>query len=248
MKKNTNRILELANLQKVLLSTCNHLNRPVRKNQLVKMVTELFECNTVKEVEFALLDLIEQGKLQQKDYFITTPELSTDWDGTVTATDEGIIKFLLSLMEEAKHDLFFNVYAQEPLTPHNFFKYVGMKYPALLHRADAAISYMEQMNNLFQHELSHDFYAEMNDYPTDRWFTTFFNSPDCRIIIRSISTGRNYANFQIVPLPGKRKSYRKAYKDFAEFEQNISSLFNRDVKVQVTRSLITIPFSKKRRK
>ncbi len=248
MKKNTNRVLELASLQKVLLSTCTHLNRPVRKNQLIKMVTELFECNTVKEVEFSLLDLIEQGKLQQKDYFITTPELSTDWDGTVTATDEGIIKFLLSLREEAKHDLFFNVYAQEPLTPHNFFKYVGMKYPALLHRADTAHAYMEQISSLFQRELSYDFYAELNDYPTGRWFTTFFNSPDCRIIIRSISTGRNYANFQIVLLPGKRKSYRKAYKDFAEFEQNISSLFNKDVKVQVTKSLITIPFGKKRRK
>ena len=248
MKKNTNRVLELASLQKVLLSTCTHLNRPVRKNQLIKMVTELFECNTVKEVEFSLLDLIEQGKLQQKDYFITTPELSTDWDGTVTATDEGIIKFLLSLREEAKHDLFFNVYAQEPLTPHNFFKYVGMKYPALLHRADTAHAYMEQISSLFQRELSYDFYDELNDYPTGRWLTTIFNSPDCRIIISSISTVRNYANFQIVLLPGKRKSYRKAYKDFAEFEQNISSLFNKDVKVQVTKSLITIPFGKKRRK
>ena len=73
MKKTDNRILELADLQKALLSTCTCLNRPIRKNQLIKMTTELFECNTAKEVEFALLDLIEQGKLQQKDYFITTP-------------------------------------------------------------------------------------------------------------------------------------------------------------------------------
>ena len=63
MKKTDNRILELADLQKVLLSTCTYLNRPIRKNQLIKMTTELFECNTAKEVEFALLDLIEQGKL-----------------------------------------------------------------------------------------------------------------------------------------------------------------------------------------
>ena len=66
MKKTDNRILELADLQKALLSTCTCLNRPIRKNQLIKMVTELFECNTVKEVEFALLDLIEQGKLDRK--------------------------------------------------------------------------------------------------------------------------------------------------------------------------------------
>jgi DNA-binding response OmpR family regulator len=51
MKKTDNRILELADLQKVLLSTCTYLNRPIRKNQLIKMTTELFECNTAKEVE-----------------------------------------------------------------------------------------------------------------------------------------------------------------------------------------------------
>lgn len=248
MKNNNSRILELPDLQKTLLSTCTYLNRPIRKNQLIKMVTELFECNTVKEVEFALLDLMEQEKLQQQDHFITTPKFASTWDGTVTAADEGIIKFLLSLKEEAKHDLFFNVYAEEPLTPHNFFKYVGMKYPALLHRTDAALAYMEQINNLFPFELSNDFYAEMNDHPTGRWFTRFFNGPDCRILIKDIFKGKNYASFQIVLLPGKRKSYRKAYKDFAEFEKSISSFFNGDVKVQVKRSLITIPFGRKRRK
>lgn len=248
MKNNNNRILELPDLQKVLLSTCTYLNRPIRKNQLIKMITELFEYNTVKEVEFALLDLMEQGKLQQQDHFITTPKFASTWDGTVTATDEGIIKFLLSLKEEAKHDLFFNVYAQEPLTPHDFFKYVEMKYPALLRRADAALAYMEQINNLFPYGLNNDFYAELNDYPTNRWFTKFFDSPDCRILIRNIFTGKNYAGFQIVLLPGKRKSYRKAYKDFAEFEKSISSFFNGDVKVQVKRSLITIPFSRKKGK
>lgn len=141
MKKNTNRILELADLKQVLLSTCTCLNRPIRKNQLIKMVTEVFEYNTPKEVEFALLDLIEQGKLQQKNYFIVTPEFASTWDGVTTAADEGIVKYLLSLKEETKHDLFFNVYAAEPLTPHNFFKYIGMKYPALLHRQDTAYTY-----------------------------------------------------------------------------------------------------------
>lgn len=248
MKKTDNRILELADLQKVLLSTCTYLNRPIRKNQLIKMTTELFECNTVKEVEFALLDLIEQGKLQQKDYFITTPEFAADWNGTVTAADEGIIKFLMTLGEEAKHDLFFNVYAKEPLTPHNFFKYIEMKYPALLRRTGTALAYMEQLNNHFPFELDNAFYAELNDYPANRWFTKFFDSPDCRILIRNIFARRNYANFQIVLLPGKKKSYKKAYKDYEEFQNNITSLFNRDVKIQVRRSLVTIPFSQKKRK
>lgn len=248
MKKNTNRILELADLKQVLLSTCTYLNRPIRKNQLIKMVTGIFEYNTPKEVEFALLDLIEQGKLQQKNYFIVTPEFASTWDGVTTAADEGIVKYLLSLKEETKHDLFFNVYAAEPLTPHNFFKYVGMKYPALLHRQDTAYAYLEQLENTFPYELSNDFYAEKNDYPARRWFTKFFDSPDCRIIIKNIFTGRSYANFQIVLLPGKKRSYRKAYSDFEEFKQNISTLFSRDVKIQVRRSMTTISFGRRKGK
>lgn len=248
MTNTNNRILELADLQKALLSTCTNLNRPIRKNQLIKMLVDLFEYNTVKEVEFALLGLIEQGKLQQKDYFIITPEFASTWDGTATATDEGIIKFLLSLKEEAKHDLFFNVYAEEPLSPHSFFQYVDMKYPALLHRTDTALAYIEQINNLFPYGLNNDFYAELNDYPTNKWFTEFFNSPDCRILIRNIFTGRNYAEFQIVLIPGKKKSYRKANKDYAEFQNHISSLFNRNIKVQVRKSLTTIPFGRRNRR
>lgn len=248
MKKNTNRVLELADLQQAILSTCTYLNRPIRKNQLIKMITDLFECNTPKQAEFALLSMIEQRQLQQKDYFIVTPDFASTWDGTVTAADEGIIKYMLSLKEEAKHDLFFNVYADEPLTPHSFFKYIGMKYPALLRRTSTALAYMEQMDNLFKYELNNDFYAEMNDYPTGRWFPRFFDSPDCRIFIRNIFAGRNYANFQIVLLPGKKRSYKKAYADFEEFKQNIPSLFNSDVKIQIRRSLTTIPFGRRKGK
>lgn len=247
MKRNNTKVLELADLQNTLIATCNFLNRPIRKNQLIRMVTELFECNTVKETEFALLTLIEQGKLCQKEHFIITPEFASTWDETVTATDEGIIKFLLSLEEEAKHDLFFNVYAQEPLTPHSFFKYVDMKYPALLQRTDTALAYLEQLENIFPYELSNDFYMEINDYPTGRWFTAFFNSPDCRIFIKNIFAGRNYAGIQVVLLPGKKRSYKKAYADYKEFEQNMPSFFNGNMKVQIKRSLTMLPSGRQKK-
>lgn len=243
MKKIRNKTLELADLQRMLIFTCDHLNRPIRKNQLIKMITDLFECNTKKEVEFALLNLIEEGNLQQKDYFIVTPEFASSWDGVSTAADEGIIKYILSLKEEAKHDLFFNVYAEEVLAPHNFFKYISMKYPALLRRQDTALAYLEQLENTFPYELSNNFYIEKNDYPiAGRWFNGLFDSPDCRIIIKNIFTGWNYADFQIILLPGKKRSYKKAYSDFEKFKQNIFSLFNRDVKIQTRRSLTMIPF------
>ena len=163
MKKTNKRILGLADLQRMLISTCTHLNRPIRKSQLIKMITDLFECNTPKEVEFALIDLIEQGKLKQSDYFIITPEFASTWDGVITAADEGIVKYMLSLKEEAKHDIFFDVYAQESLTPSSFFKYINMNFPALLRRHDTALSYMEKMENTFPYGLSSNFYMEMNN-------------------------------------------------------------------------------------
>ena len=92
-----------------------------------------------------------------------------------------------------------------------------MKYPALLRRTDTALAYMEQLNNHFSFELNNAFYAELNDYPANRWFTKFFDSPDCRILIRNIFAGRNYANFQIVLLPGKRKAIRKHIKIMKSF-------------------------------
>ena len=66
MKKNNNRTLELIDLQKMILDICTNLNRPIRKTQLIKMITELFECNTKKQVDFAILDLIEQDNVIKK--------------------------------------------------------------------------------------------------------------------------------------------------------------------------------------
>lgn len=239
--------LGLADLQSTLLSTCNHLNRPIRKNQLIKIITDLFDCNTTKETEFALLDLVEQGRLCQQNHFITTPEFASSWDGTVTSADEGIIKFLLSLKEEAKNDLFFHVYAQEPLTPHNFFKFVEMKYPVLLHRTNTALAFMEQLDKTLPYGLNNYFYAELNDYPVKRWLTTFLNNPDCRIIIKNMDLHKNHVNIQVVLIPSQKGNYKKANADFYEFEEKLPLYFNENMDVHIRKSLITFSGSKRKR-
>lgn len=241
MKNNiNNRTMELADLQNMLISICYHLNRPIRKNQLVKMVIDLFECSTPKQIEYALLDLLEQNKLCQQNYFIVTPKFLTSWDGTVTASDEGIIKFLLSLKEDAKFDIYFNVYAKEHLTPSVFFKYVEMQYPALLNRTDTALSYMKQMENLFSYGLGNNFFAEQNDYPAKGWFTTFFNHPDCRILIKQMDQNKNHINIHLILLPGKRRSYRLAHEQYQEFKQHINNYFNRNIQVHIRTTLLTL--------
>lgn len=242
---NNNRILELADLQKTLLAVCTNLNRPIRKSKLIKMATELFECNTPKQVEFALISLLEQGRLREQAYFIVTPEFYLTWDGQATAADEKIIKFLLSLKEEVKHDAFFHVYAKEVLTPHIFFKYVQMKYPALLCRDNTPFAYMEQMEQIFTYNLNNDFYAEFNDYPTYRWFTKFFSNNDRRIFIKSMDTSKNHVYIQLALLSGKKGSYRKAYQDFTEFAEHFPAYFNQNMHIHIKKSLTTFTGGRK---
>lgn len=240
MKKNNNKTLELVDLQKMLLDICTNLNRPIRKTQLIKMVTEVFECNSKKQVEFAILDLIEQNKLHYTKHFICTLEFATTWDGTVTAADEGIIKFLLSLKEEIKIDIFFSPYADEPLTPATFFKYVELKYPALLKREDTALAYMQQIDNSFSDIANNNFYIEFNDYPTNRWFTSFFNDKDCRILIKNIDQHKKHLNIHLLLLPSTRRSYKLAHEQFEEFEKNIKTYFDTNTNLHIKTTLLTM--------
>ena len=240
MRKNNNRTLELADLQKMLLDICANLNRPIRKTQLIKLVIDVFECNTKKQVEFTLLALIEQDKLHYAKHFICTPEFATTWDGTVTAADEDIIKFLLSLKEEIKIDVYFSPYAPEPLTPTIFFKYVHFKYPALLEREDTALAYMQQINTLFPDIASNDFYMEINDYPTNRWFTSFFNDKDCRIVIKKIDQQKNHLNIQLLLLPSIRRSYKLAHEQYEEFKDNVGLYFATNTNLHIKTTLLTM--------
>ena len=240
MKKNNNRTLELIDLQKMLLDICTNLNRPIRKSQLIKMVTEVFECNTKKQVEFAILDLIEQDKLFYAKHFICTPDFAATWDGTVTAADEGIVKFLLSLKEEIKIDVYFSPYAPESLTPATFFKYVHFKYPALLQREDTALAYMEQIDNLLPDVTNNNFYMEFNDYPTNRWFTNFFNDKDCRIVIKNISQHKNHLNIHLLLLPSTRRSYKLANEQYEEFKDNVGLYFASNTNLHIKTTLLTM--------
>lgn len=220
-----NKTLELTALQDMLLTICSKLNRPIRKSQLKAFVTELFECNTNKQVDFAILALIEENQLVEYKHFIVTPEFYATWDKKVTAQDEGIIKYLLSLKEEAKHDIFFNVYAPEPLTPSTFFKYINMVYPALLHREDTALAYMNYFDSVLAYGLNNSFYAEKNDYPANHWFSTFFDNPDCRLIIKNIDLHKNHVDLFVILLPGKTRNYSMAKEQLQELEEHIKNYF-----------------------
>lgn len=222
--KNT-KTLELTDLEAMLLSICSNLNRPIRKSQLKAFVTELFECNTNKQVDFAILALIEEKQLVEYKHFIVTPDFYAIWDKNVYSQDEGIIKFFLSLKEEIKHDVYFDVFAPEPLTPSIFFKYIEMTYPALLHREDAALAYMEQFAKGLDYALNDDFYAEKNDYPSNRRFTKFFDNPDCRIFIKDINLYKNQVSLTIITLPGKTRNYSMAKEQLQELEEHIKNYF-----------------------
>ena len=220
-----NKTLELTALQDMLLTICSKLNRPIRKSQLKAFVTELFECNTNKQVDFAILTLIEEKQLVEYKHFIVTPDFYAIWDKNVYSQDEGIIKFFLSLKEEIKHDVYFDVFAPEPLTPSIFFKYIEMTYPALLHREDAALAYMNYFDSVLAYGLNNSFYAEKNDYPANHWFSTFFDNPDCRLIIKSIDLHKNHVDLSVILLPGKTRNYSIAKEQLQELEEHIKNYF-----------------------
>lgn len=222
--KNT-KTLELTDLEAMLLTICSKLNRPIRKSQLKAFVTELFECNTNKQVDFAILALIEEKQLVEYKHFIVTPDFYATWDKNVYAQDEGIIKFFISLKEEIKHDVYFDVYAPEPLTPSTFFKYINMVYPALLHREDTALAYMNYFDNALGYGLNNSFYAEKNDYPANHWFSAFFDNPDCRLIIKSIDLHKNHVDLFVILLPGKTRNYSMAKEQLQELEEHIKNYF-----------------------
>lgn len=249
MKKNNNKTLELAKLQKMLLCICSNLNRPIRKSQLIKMVTDLFECNTPRQVEFALLDLIEQDMLCQKGYFIVTPEFAENWDGITTASDEGIIKFLLSLKEEIKYDVYFDVFEPTSLSTDIFFKYVRATYPALLERDTTALAYMEHLENILPYGLNDDFYVEMNDYPLpNRWFTELFDNKDCRILLLKADIHKKYVNLHLMLLPGRRRSYAEAHEQYDEFVEHIGAYFDDSRNIHCKSTLLSLRTGNAKRK
>lgn len=240
MKKRINtKILELPDLQTLIIEICNRLNRAIRKTQLINMVIELFECNSKSQVDFAILGLIEQNKLHYTKHFVCTSAFASTWDGIITVADEGIIKFLLSIIYEAKADLLFHPYTNETLTVSNFFQYVEMKYPALLKRTDTSLAYMEHFHKVYPYLMSNDFYVEFNDYPTKRWLTDFFNNPDCRIFIKDIYNDRYYLRLQVILIPSKN-NYKKAHQQYKEFVTHIKKYFEDNVTVDLSVQLLTV--------
>ena len=234
----TNIKLDLDKLEEVLEQICTTLNMPIRKTSLHKFIKEVFcYSNSIKQIDFAILDLVEQGVLIETSFYITSLKCALEQRTIPTATEEGIIKLLTSksFMEEIRIDLFFTPVATELITPHNYFKYIKCKYPALLSGKNAGLIYMKQLDELFAFGLTDQFYIELNDYPyCPVFFSTFFDT-DSRIIIKNISIHKKYVTFHLILLPGKRRSYEKADEQYRFFQEHISSYFeNKKVHIKTT--------------
>lgn len=230
--------LDLDKLEDVLIQICTTLNMPIRKTSLNKFIKEVFGySNSIKQIDFALLDLIEQGCLIENTFYISSPECASSGRTIPTTSEEGIIKLLTSkfFMEEIRIDLFFSPVATDRITPHNFFKYVKCKYPALLAGQNTGLIYMKQLDELFAFGLTDQFYIELNDYPyCPVFFSTFFDT-DSRIIIKNISIHKKYVTFHLILLPGKRRSYEKADEQYRYFQEQINTYFeNKKVHIKTT--------------
>ena len=100
-----------------------------------------------------------------------------------------------------------------------------MVYPALLHREDTALAYMNYFDSVLAYGLNNSFYAEKNDYPANHWFSTFFDNPDCRLIIKNIDLHKNHVDLFVILLPGKTRNYSMAKEQLQELEEHIKNYF-----------------------
>lgn len=100
-----------------------------------------------------------------------------------------------------------------------------MVYPALLHREDTALAYMNYFDNALGYGLNNSFYAEKNDYPANHWFSALFDNPDCRLIIKSIDLHKSHVCLSVILLPGKTRNYSIAKEQLQELEEHIKNYF-----------------------
>ena len=100
-----------------------------------------------------------------------------------------------------------------------------MVYPALLHRENTALAYMNYFDNVLAYGLNNSFYAEKNDYPVNHWFSTFFDNPDCRLIIKNIDLHKNHVDLFVILLPDKTRNYSMAKEQLQELEEHIKNYF-----------------------
>lgn len=230
--------LDLDRLEEVLVQICTTFNMPIRKTSLHKFIKEVFGYNnSIKQIDFAILDLVEQGVLIETSFYIASLKCALEKRTIPTATEEGIVKLISSksFMEEIRTDLFFSPLATDRITPENFFKYIKCKHPALLAGTNAGLAYMEQLDELFAFGLTDQFYIELNEYPyCPVFFSTFFDT-DSRIIIKNVTIHKKYVTFHLILLPGKKRSYQRADQQYRYFTEQIDTYFeNKKVHIKTT--------------
>lgn len=216
----------LDELRELLLKTVTFLGRPIRKSQLIKYMKNLYECkNKVSEIEFALLSLINDKLLIEDKHFIVTPAFHKEWDGTASAMDEAIVKFIPTLKERIKAEYYFNPFSEHTISCSSLFKYINMRYPFICNQL-LGLAYLEYFSEKYEYNICNDFFVELNDYPTDGWFTCFFDIKDCRLLIEDISySSHNHVFIKLILIPGRGRSYKKAHEQYLEFEKNIKMYF-----------------------
>lgn len=213
MKRN----LDYNKLEQLILKVMDYLNRPIMKEDLIKLVTELFVTNSTKNVEFCINSMTINDKLFQKDDYI----YHKHWDGKVTSADMFIPKYLISLKEDAIEycDSFFS--SQKYLKVEDFFYFVNRFYVGLLNYEDTANEYFQHIFFNCRKSIKNLTHAEFNDnYPG--WFTTFFNRKDCRVLIRNIcELHSSEIKINLILVPGKKGGYSQAHTEYLQFKKYI---------------------------
>lgn len=225
--------LDLEQLQNVILQILENLKRPISQTKIHRFIRELFEYNnTNDEIDFGILTLSNNNSIVKKNNLVIHSDYAHSWDGKLTPMDEGISCYLLSLKEVAKFDIFFSPFADNNLSCKIFFKFVQMNFPWLLGN-EQALPLLEYITDHCGYKNISQLYKEMNEYPTNEWFTSFFNNKDCRLLITHFESKRTAVIFKLILLPDSKKDCSTAKTQLTQFQEKVEGYFQ-DYKVIVT--------------
>ena len=219
------RNLELHQLENMILSICTYMYRPIRKTMLIKLVTDLFETNTKKQVEFALAALLDEHRIYEYKNYIHIFKYPTHWDGTTTAADNAVPKYLLTLKEEAKEYCYFFFGAEEPLNVNDFFYFIDRFYVGLLGSGLPSDKNMLHIIDNADWYVKDNIFRELNDSYMGP-LTQFFNKKDCRILIKNVCQLYKGVKINLLLVPGKKGGYTQAHEQYKEFQHFIHLYLN----------------------
>ena len=245
MNKTTH--LTYDDIQAIIIYLVKGLHMPINAKQFVQVLSKELEIGSPQ-----LLNGIIEVCLEQEYFYEFNEGVLYDEEALSHSIEPpndfeiAIINYLPSFYKEACG------YYEDYKIKRNLIylsEYINTHYHGLLNKYPGK-SFMERIwNNVYDDELSNQFWVEYNDYgkTSFSWWSKFFDDPKCMVKIKDIQFNikRHSVNINVFLIPTKDGNTNKALKQYGEFKEHIGEYFNCNV---TTHSTIMRIYKQRRKK